>query len=279
MKTHHKYVAIFLAIFLAQKSFAEAPKIQLANIYREGINVSQYLVSEKLDGIRARWNGYELISRGGNKINAPAWFIKDFPQEELDGELWSQRGKFEEISSIVRKEIPNDDEWKKIKFMVFDLPQDKQIFKQRVKTLKRIIEKSESQYLELIDQYEVSNHEKLIQKLYEVNKSGGEGLMLHKKTSLYQAVRSDDLLKLKAYEDEEATVVDYIKGNGRLEGKIGALWVENADKIQFGIGSGFNDEQRKNMPKIGDKITYKFYGKTKNSVPRFPVFLRIREEI
>ena len=279
MKKHYKHVAIFLAIFLAQKSFAKVPEIQLANVYREGINVSQYLVSEKLDGVRARWNGYELVSRRGNKINAPAWFIKNFPREELDGELWSQRGKFEEISSIVRKEIPDEIEWQKIKFMVFDLPQDKQIFKQRIKTLRKIIAAAESPFLELIEQFEVSNHEKLMEKLYEVNKSGGEGLMLHKKTALYKAGRNDDLLKLKTYEDEEAVVIDYIKGNGRLEGKIGALWVENADKVQFGIGSGFSEEQRNNMPKIGDKVTYKFNGKTKNNVPRFPVFLRVKEEL
>lgn len=258
---------------------AQPPKIQQANLYYEGVDLSQYLVSEKLDGVRGRFDGEKFISKKGNPINAPKWFIENFPNQELDGELWIKRGAFEEVSGIVRQEIPNDLEWKKVRFMVFDLPKNSGDFSQRYLEMKKIIEASNSSYLKLVEQFEVADHKTLMLKLNETVKKGGEGLMLHRKDSFYKAVRNDDILKLKTFEDAEAVVISYIEGQGKLKGKMGAILVENGDKIRFKIGGGFNDEQRKNPPKIGAIITYKFYGKTKNNVPRFPSFLRIRDEI
>jgi DNA ligase-1 len=279
MKNYYKPIAIFLALFLCKNSFAESPKIQPSGLYHEGIKITEYLVSNKLDGIRARWNGSELISRNGNKFNAPKWFIEDFPKgNELDGELWVGTRRFELVSSIVRDKVPSDAEWKTVKFMVFDLPKSDQIFEERVKILKKIIKKSDSDYLHLIEQFEVLTHDKLSQKLYEVRHRGGEGLMLHKKDSLYKFKKSDDLLKLKPYFDAEAVVISHIAGHGRLEGIMGALLMEGDDEIRFRIGSGFSDAQRANPPKVGSRVTYKFYGKTKNGLPRFPVFLRIRNQ-
>jgi len=85
-------------------------------------------------------------------------------------------------------------------------------------------------------------------------------------------------LKLKKYEDEEAVVVSYIAGKGRNKGRLGALVVKNEEGVVFKIGSGFSDAEGDTPPKIGDVITYKFIGKTKNKVPRFASYLRIRRE-
>lgn len=275
------FVIIFLLLFFVyNSSFAKnSLEIQLANIYHQGININQYLVSEKLDGVRAYWNGKELISKQGNIINAPKWFVKDFPNEELEGELWISRNKFELVSGIVRQESPNDEDWQQIKLMLFDMPKNKKIFSQRLLDMKKIVSISNSKNLEVIEQFEIPNHKDLMKKLNEMVKNGAEGLMLHKKDSFYQATRNDDLLKLKTYEDEEAVVISYIAGKGKFEGMLGAVLVENKDKIRFKIGGGFSDEQRKNPPKIGSVITYKFYGKTKNNKPKFASFLRVRDEI
>lgn len=62
-------------------------------------NITNWYMSEKLDGIRAYWNGKELLSKNGNKIYAPSWFTKDFPPFELDGELWTKREDFENIQN------------------------------------------------------------------------------------------------------------------------------------------------------------------------------------
>ncbi|MBU6339062.1 MAG: DNA ligase [Rickettsiales bacterium] len=275
------FVIIFLLLFFVSNlSFAEVfSEIQLANLYHKGVNLNQYLVSEKLDGVRAYWNGKELISKQGNIIKAPKWFIKDFPREYFEGELWIDRGKFELVSGIVRQEIPNDEEWQKVKLMLFDMPKNSKIFEERLSDMKILVKNLNLKNLKIIEQFEIANHNDLIKKLNEVIKIGGEGLMLHKKDSFYKPERNNDLLKLKTYEDEEAVVISHIAGKGKFEGMLGAILVENKDKIRFKIGGGFSDEQRKNPPKVGSVITYKFYGKTKNNKPRFASFLRVREEI
>jgi DNA ligase-1 len=271
---------LFIILFIVGNSHANSqaaskPQIQLANIYRDDIVITDYLVSEKLDGIRGYWTGEKLISRQGNEIHAPKWFIKDFPSEVLDGELWIARGQFETTSSIVRQEIPDDKDWQKIKFMIFDMPQNPDIFSKRFEVMKKL----KNEYLKVIDQFKVESHEALINLLERTVKNGGEGLVLHRANSFYKAERNDDLLKLKTFEDAEARVISYVEGVGKYRGMLGALLVENDDKIRFKIGSGFSDEQRKNPPKIGAIITYKFFGKTKNNTPRFASFMRVRDEI
>ncbi|MCE3254839.1 MAG: dependent ligase [Rickettsiaceae bacterium] len=278
------FLSVLFFINFLSPSFAEIvktskPEIQLANLYHSGIDVTKYLVSEKLDGVRAYWDGKNLISREGSIFNAPKWFIKDFPSDHLEGELWISRGSFEKLSGIVRKEIPEDDEWKQVHFMLFDMPQHKGIFKERLETMKILVVKSKSKYLQIIPQEKIFSHKELTKQLNEIVKNGGEGLMLHRADSFYQAVRNDDILKLKTFEDAEAVVIGHIAGTGKFTGMMGALLVENKDKMRFKIGTGFSDEQRRYPPKIGSTITYKFFGKTKNNKPRFPSFMRMREEI
>jgi hypothetical protein len=79
------------------------PPLLLANKW-EGKDVTGWWVSEKFDGMRAYWDGKgTLISRLGNKINAPEWFLKSLSTNiDLDGELWKGRGLFQETTSIVR---------------------------------------------------------------------------------------------------------------------------------------------------------------------------------
>lgn len=86
----------------------------------------------------------------------------------------------------------------------------------------------------------------------------GEGVMLKDPKSDYQRKRSWSLLKVKRFEDAEATVYDHQKGTGRCTGLCGAILVREKDGTEFKIGSGFSDEQRKNPPKIGSVVTFKF---------------------
>lgn len=99
-----------------------SPALQLANSFHPGIDLRRYWVSEKLDGVRARWDGARLISRGGREIPAPAWFLEGFPRIPLDGELWMGRGTFERMSATARQGQPDPDAWAEARFMVFDLP-------------------------------------------------------------------------------------------------------------------------------------------------------------
>lgn len=254
-----------------------SPPIQLATLYHQDINIQEYWVSEKLDGVRAYWDGKKLISKQGNIFNAPAWFIKGFPEQPLDGELWINRHQFEQVSGITRKQHPIDQEWQKISFMIFDLPGSDADFTSRLQIIEKLIKSSESAYLKMIKQYRIENNEQLQLLLEQTLSNGGEGLMLHKENAYYQAKRSKDLMKLKMYEDAEAVVIQHIPGKGRNTGKLGALLVETKEGIQFKIGTGFSDSERENPPPIGAIITYKYIGKTKNNIPRFASFMRIRD--
>jgi DNA ligase-1 len=74
----------------------------------------------------------------------------------------------------------------------------------------------------------------------------------------YEGVRSDKLLKVKVFEDTEATVYGHESGSGRCLSMLGALLVVGDDGKKFKVGSGFTDRMRRNPPKKGSRITYKF---------------------
>lgn len=255
---------------------AKAPAIQLATNYRQNIDITQYYVSEKLDGVRAYWDGHQLISKQGNIFTAPSWFIESFPSIAMDGELWIARDQFEKVSGIARTQDNQNEQWKLIKFMIFDLPKSTASFQQRINKMQALVTDTKSPYLQIIKQQKIPNTDALFTLLDKVVKENGEGLMLHHQDALYQTKRSRDLMKLKKFEDAEATVIAHLSGKGKYVGLLGSLLVETPDGIRFKIGSGFSDEERNNPPQIGSLITYRFTGKTKNNIPRFASFVRIR---
>jgi len=92
------HIKLFLSIFLFNITlFAQKPKLLLLKVYKDQ-NITGWVMSEKLDGIRAYWNGKNLLTRSGKIIYAPKWFTKNYPPFPIDGELWSKRGDFENIS-------------------------------------------------------------------------------------------------------------------------------------------------------------------------------------
>ncbi|MBE8158548.1 MAG: DNA ligase, partial [Betaproteobacteria bacterium] len=131
-----KIVALAALPFFA--AAAGAPDLTLAKTYRDNADLPAYFASEKLDGVRAYWNGKKLVSRRGNIFAAPAWFLSGFPKTPLDGELWSRRGDFENISGIVRRAKPHEG-WRKIKYMVFDMPKVSGDFRARLQKMKQTI--------------------------------------------------------------------------------------------------------------------------------------------
>ncbi len=252
------------------------PALMLANVYHEGINLSEYWVSEKYDGVRAIWNGKQLVSRGGNIYHAPKWFTQVLPKQKLDGELWIARQSFEQVVSTVRDKSPDDAAWKQVKFMVFDLPELSVSFNARLIEMKKVISSINTPWVRMVKQWKVASHPALMKELKAITKAGAEGLMLHKGSSFYKGKRSGDLLKVKPYEDAEAVVVKHIVGKGKYSNMLGAMIVEMPNGIQFKIGSGFSDAERQNPPEIGKTITYQYRGKTKNGIPRFATYLRER---
>ena len=271
---------LFLSLLATYPPQANAgpPAIPLANVYHPGVNLEDYWVSEKLDGVRAYWDGEKLWSRGGHVYAAPHWFTAQFPRHPLDGELWSGRGRFAELSGVVRKAQPVDEEWRQVRFHVFDLPLPDTVFERRYRQLKQLVEGSGSPYLAMVVQRPVASHPELMAELEQVVAAGAEGLMLKRRNSRYQAGRSDDLLKVKTHDDAEATVVGHLQGKGKYEGLMGSLEVELANGRRFRIGTGFSDVERHNPPTVGTVITFRYRGVTATGLPRFASFLRVRND-
>ena len=273
--------ALFLAVALALNAIsvcAEAPEILLAEVYRNQVDVTKYLVSEKMDGVRAIWDGQTLKFRSGKTINAPAWFIAGLPKRALDGELWLGRGNFERLSGVVRREIPDDAEWRQVRYMIFELPEAPGTFGERAAQIRGVVRQANVPWLREIEQVPAVDRESLQKRMKEVVKAGGEGLMLHRADAPYETGRSDTLLKMKPWEDAEAVVIGYQPGKGKHAGKMGALLVRSEDGREFSLGVGFSDQQRRDPPLIGATVTYRYSDLTGNGLPRFASFLRVRIE-
>lgn len=254
------------------------PPVQLAADYQQQ-DASLYRVSEKLDGVRAYWNGRELLSRNGHRYSAPEWFVADFPDTPLDGELWLGRGRFSELSAAVRRYQANEAEWRQIRFMVFDLPASELPFEARLTQLKRLFSRHDSAYLELIEQRLLPDNAALAAYLDEVEALGGEGVMLRHRHSRYSASRNQDLLKLKRFQDAEARVLAHLPGQGKYQNMLGALLVKTADGRRFRLGTGFSDQQRQQPPPVGAIVTYRYRGETAQGLPRFASFMRMRNDM
>jgi DNA ligase 1 len=257
---------------------AEPPAILLAEVYRNQVDVTKYLVSEKLDGVRAIWDGNVLRFRSGKEINAPRWFLDGLPNRSLDGELWLGRGTFERLSGIVRKDVPDDNEWRQVRYMIFELPGAPGTFRERAEVMREIARQANITWLREIEQFSVVDRNSLQKRLNEIVKAGGEGLMLHRADAPYETGRGDTLLKMKPWEDAEAVVISHQPGKGKYVGMLGALRVRTSEGREFSLGTGFSDEQRRNPPPVGMTVTYRYRDLTGNGLPRFPSFLRPRTE-
>ena len=275
--------ALLLSLALIGPGYAviggsEAPDILLANVYRPQIDVARYLVSEKLDGVRAIWDGQTLRFRSGRAIHAPAWFIAGLPKQVLDGELWAGRGSFERLSGIVRKEVPDDAEWREVRYMIFEVPGAAGTFAERAAQIEAVVRSANVPWLREISQFRVVHRSSLQKQLDEIVRGGGEGLMLHLADAPYQTGRSDVLLKLKPLLDAEAEVIAHQPGKGKYAGQLGALRVRTPEGKEFLLGSGFTDRQRREPPALGSIVTYRYRDLTAKGLPRFASFLRLRED-
>lgn len=258
---------------------ADTPALLLANVYRPGMPLQDYWVSEKFDGVRGYWDGHTLRTRGGATVAAPAWFTAGWPATPLDGELWAGRERFAHAQSTTRQQQPEDTAWRGMRFMVFDLPSHGGTFDERLPALQAIVERLGQPWVQAVAQKRVANDGALQALLHRTVRAGGEGLMLHRGRSLYQSGRSDDLVKVKTHEDAEARVIAHLPGKGRHAGRMGALLVEMPSGQRFRLGAGFTDAQRMAPPPVGSWVTYRFRGTHDGGLPRFASFVRVREDM
>ena len=256
-------------------------------------NVSGWLASEKLDGVRAYWDGEILLSRQGKKLNAPLSFTKNFPKFALDGELYAKELKFEEIQASVMDKLPDEKAWSRLKFHVFDVPEASGGLLERLSELEKFILQNPQagQNLKIIKQVKVKDNAEFEAFAEAVIAKSGEGAVVREPNAPYERKRSKNALKFKKFKDAECEVVSINKGSGKYANLAGSLTCkalggkddkekacEPKEGTIFKIGSGLSDEQRTNPPKIGSIITYKFQNLSSYGKTRFPIFLRVRED-
>ena len=268
--------AAALAAWPLLPAAAAMPGIPLAVDAPDGVAPAGFLVSEKYDGVRAVWDGRQLRFRSGLPVPAPKSFLRGLPPVPLDGELWLGRGRFEELSGLVRRLDPSDADWQGLRYMVFDMPWAEGGFAARQALLQALLQRHGNPQLAAVQQASLPDRAALLRRLDEVVQGGGEGLVLRSVDAPYAGGRSAAMLKLKPLQDAEAVVLAHVPGHGRLAGRLGALQVRNDSGQVFHIGTGFSDAQRAAPPAPGSRITYAYRGLTESGLPRFASYLRER---
>lgn len=263
----------------AKPRAGSAPALLLAQnapSHLDALHLSDYLVSEKLDGVRAFWNGKAMISRQGLALNAPPDFVRRLPARSLDGELWLGRGQFDATAAALRRSTPESSEWARMRFMLFELPEAPGSFEHRAALLSELAKDLAWDALQAVPQTRGRDAAALRAQLAQVLAAGGEGLMLHRADAPYLSGRQEVLLKLKPQDDDEAVVLAHLPGTGRLLGLMGALRVRNGQGQEFSLGTGFSDAQRRMPPALGSVVTYRYRGLTAKGLPRFASFVRVQ---
>ena len=168
--------------------------VTLAQTYDAHV-VNGWYWSEKLDGVRAIWNGKELVTRNGNTIYCPSSWTAIFPKDiALDGELYIGIGKFNDTVSTVRTNTPDNKRWSLVKFHVFDTPTVDAEYNTRIR---HVFESTRHiPMIVFVPQYPLENPIPKILKLIE--SKGGEGIMLRNPKAPYIQGRTDQLLKVKS---------------------------------------------------------------------------------
>lgn len=226
-------------------------------------------MSEKLDGVRAIWDGTNFRTRNNNILYAPDWFKRGMPKDRLDGELWLGHNMFQEAMSIVRRHTANGG-WKKITYRVFAVPDAGTTFEDEIAFLNGLTLPA---HIKVVIQSKCTGKHHLEQFLNIITQQDGEGVMLRKPGSKYIGRRSSILLKVKPWFDDEAKLVGYKPGLGKHDGVVGGLILELPTGKTFNVGSGLSNDDRENPPPVGASITYKYTGKTKDGIPKCASFV------
>jgi DNA ligase-1 len=267
---------LFLSMLLLT-GVSLALDLQKPGVYQGNEQIANWVMSEKLDGVRGYWNGTGLQTRQGKRIYAPTWFLENFPPFALDGELWSDRNQFEFIQATVLDEKPSED-WKKITYNIFEVPEAVGDFPTRLQKAREWFSIHPNRQVKIIPQIECENNDHLQRFLKEIELKGGEGVIIKDPSQEFHTGRSPHVLKVKGFSDMEGAVVAINPGKGKFENMMGSLTIKLENGLIFDLGTGFSNEVRKDPPEIGTMVTFKHFGFTKNGLPKFASYLRIRKD-
>lgn len=277
-----------------------------------------WLCSEKMDGLRALWNGECLITRSSpNKdakmfSSAPRWFTDALPRGvALDGELWMGRGRFHEVAGISNRAVADDAAWARVRYAAFDAPAHPGGLEERLAAARAAVAERAAAWKEqgkatakrlprgapkrafpvsVVKTTRVRDAAHLAE-LFEAVRAkepSGEGLIIRAPGSPYVPRRSKLMLKLKAVCDTEMRVTGRELGRGKFEGMLGALLgVETgaetgAGRVVIRVGTGFTEAERRNHARLfpdGALVSVAFMERTPEGRLRMPSFRGVREDM
>jgi DNA ligase-1 len=261
-------VAAAASVALAE---AEEPEALRANAWDGERDLTGWLWSEKLKGVRARWDGREFVSRLGNVFRAPAWFKIGLPVTMvLDGEIHTRdrRPDSQEIANGCVHSGPDDPRWQGLIFSVFDAPEHPGAFRTRIAEVHRRV--SLSTWSRPLPHSPLAGNDHARAECTTIVHLGGEGVIARDPGAPHVSGRTDTVLKIKPRKDAEAVIVAHIPGKkgGRHEGRLGAFRVERPDGVQFNVGTGMSDAVRENPPPEGTVITYSWTDESSKGIPQ-----------
>jgi hypothetical protein len=240
------------------------------------------MASEKLDGVRAYWNGEGFYSRNGNLFEAPSWMLDLLPDEDLDGELYLGPGQLYEAISIVKTKPPTH-AWRKLRYMVFDAPDAAGPFRERLKHAERLVDEACRRWrgpgpcpVQLVQHTLIRSPQDLDRFHREVTSRGIEGTMLRDPDSRYERTRSGTLLKLKDFQDGNAEVIGYKKG---ATAAVGSYQMRDLDNgAVFTVDARHAPAGRRGaLLPVGTQVEYRFQERTPNGNPRHPILIGVRD--
>lgn len=280
----------------AQKAARASTNPMLAHKYADRahkLEAGQLIaVQPKLDGMRclARKEDGEvrLLSRGGKDITSAPNVVselRDWMQdgETWDGELYNHDLEFEVLMSIARKKEP-DPRHNLLQFHVFDVVSSEN-YLDRISVIEDRLDGRNGELIQLVDTALLKYDEREVEKWVELAEIDGfEGIIMRRLDLPYEHKRSEQLLKVKTFHDEEFEIVgseDGKKGS-RKEGLLTCfvLKADGSDETFKAALMGSEDTLRdlwlRRDDYVGEMATCVFQEKTKYGIPRFPKVKAIR---
>lgn len=261
-------------------------QVMLAQRWEAGkTDPTAYLMSEKLDGMRAIWDGTALFTRTGKPIAAPPYFTQALPVGvHLDGELFLGRGKFQNVVSVCRTKSADEARWRKVRYVIFDAPHAQGGIAERLNEARSALGTEVGDVAHVHSHIVCQGAEHVFEELARITAltPPGEGLMLAAPNRAHRGGRCTDILKVKIFHTEDAKVVEHKEGKGRHLGRLGALGCRLRSGSCFDLGSGFSDADREDHLRkypVGTIVEFRYFELTEAGVPRFPTFARLRPDI
>jgi ATP-dependent DNA ligase len=271
----------------------------LAHKYDPKKHIGAFYCQPKLDGVRciARWvnDKVVLFSRQGKIYDVK--HISDELEKFLgkddvfDGELYIHGMQLQSQISLVKKPQP---ESAKIEYWVYDMPvvkgDDSLGFSTRNLALNDALngyyinlgrDRDLSKIIQVVT-FHIPDSRSASDVLPKFVSQGFEGAILRGPQSEYLwGYRSNELLKVKAFQDSEFKIVDIVEGEGKMEGHAIFVCQNDLNDRTFKCVPKMTMEQRSEIwndreTYIGNFVTVSYFDRTEDQVPRFPVAIAVR---